>query len=50
MKKYISNIIVGIGSVCCFAAAAYMAINGQTADSWGWFLFVGILAGYYAVN
>lgn len=48
--KYIKNIIVGLGACICFAAGTYMAINGLGSETWGWFLFVGIVAGAYAVK
>lgn len=48
--KYVKNVIVGLGACACFGAAIYMAINGHDADTWGWFLFVGIVAGAYSVN
>lgn len=48
--RYVKNVIIGFAAIGCIAAGAYMAINGQGADTWGWFLFAGVVLGYYTVN
>jgi hypothetical protein len=41
MRTILLLFVLNIPAIVCFAASAYMAINGK--DGWGWFLFVGIL-------
>jgi hypothetical protein len=40
-KTNIANITVGLVSLGCMGAAAWMAIHDK--QGWGWFLFVGML-------
>lgn len=44
------NVVIGLASIGCIGAGAYMAINGHGADTWGWFLFAGVVLGYYSVD